>query len=252
MIRLRLLLLGDLPSLAGLRGASRHARDLPAPASVKDCVEAAGLPHTEVDLLLADGIPISFDHLVDRDLLVEVHPVPAAREDEEAPGPHPARRLQPRPLRHERFLCDAHLGKLARLLRVLGFDTLYARDADEAALAGIAAAEDRALLSCSRALLCRRQVRIGRLVRSREPDVQAREVVRRFGLTPRVRPFGRCSMCNGELEPAPADEVARRVPPRTRAWRTEYRRCRACGRFYWEGTHASALRRRLDAILEDT
>lgn len=241
----------DLAELVRRGPASELVQPLGEPASVKDRLESLGIPHTEVDLLLVDGRPVDLAHLLRGSERVEAFPAPpAASEAERGPSPpHAARRLQPRPLARTRFLCDQHLGKLARLLRMLGLDTAYDRDAREPELARRAVAEDRAVLTCHRGLLMRRGVVCGRLIRSRRPDEQTAEVVRRFVLADRLRLFGRCSACNGLLAAAARDEVAALVPPRTRAWRDRYFRCTDCGRIYWEGTHVSRLRDRFAGIL---
>jgi uncharacterized protein with PIN domain len=148
-----------------------------------------------------------------------------------------------------RFLCDLHLGKLTRLLRVLGFDTAWDRSGDEAAMAERAGASGRLVLSRNRALLKRRVLRRAMLVRSDDPDRQAVEVLRRFLLAPRVRMFGRCGRCNGSLRPVAKADVAARIPPKTAKWLDEYYVCRDCDQLFWEGTHVIALRERLATIL---
>jgi uncharacterized protein with PIN domain len=242
----------DLAELVRRGSARALALDLDEPAAVKDRLESLGIPHTEVDLLLVDGRPADLAHRLRGSELVEAYPVPpAAAEAGRGPlAPHAARRLQPRPLARTRFLCDQHLGKLARLLRMLGLDTAYDRNAREPELARRAVVEDRAVLTCHRGLLMRREILCGRLIRSRRPDDQVAEVIRRFVLVERLRPFGRCSACNGLLAAADRDEVAALVPARTRAWLDRYFRCTDCGRIYWEGTHVSRLRNRFATIIE--
>ncbi len=265
----RFRLLGDVAALAGARAGRRGPPAAPAatdaaapvevswtlrePAPVKDPLEALGIPHTEVDLLLLAGAPVDLRRRLEGGETVEAHPPPAAgadRPDPDAvPVGFPDRRLLPRPLARRRLACDQHLGKLARLLRVLGFDVLWRDDWRENELAGAAVAEDRAVLTCNRNLLKRNEITCGRLVRSRRPDEQVREAVRRFGLPDPARRFARCSLCNATLRPATPAEVARGVPPRSRAWRDDFRACPGCGRIYWEGTHVARLRRRLEGIL---
>jgi uncharacterized protein with PIN domain len=226
--------------------------NLPSPASVKDCLEAMGVPHTEIDLILLDGAPVGFDRLLAGGESLAAYPVPVLDPTTNLPLDQvtwPAARLQPRPLARQRLACDQHLGKLARLLRVLGFDVSYSPLWREAEIAGHVSAEDRGILTCSRALLKRKSVTAGLLVLSRRPDEQVCEVVRRFGLPPPDRRFGRCSVCNAVLQRVPLAQVAASIPPRTRAWRHEYSRCPSCGRLYWEGTHVARLRARLARIL---
>lgn len=244
-------LLGDLPSLAGKERGEMLARPLPGPASVKDCLEAAGIPHTEVDLLLVGGEPVSFSYLVHAGDAIEVHPVPpaSAASSDGANLSFPDARLQNRPLAWDRFACDQHLGKLARLLRMLGFDTAYHCHWLEPEIAECAICEERAILTCSRALLKWRRIDRGRLIRSRQVDTQAVEVVRRFGLAGREELFGRCSVCNGELRAVAKESVAERIPPQTLAWRDNYHQCRQCQHLYWEGTHVARLKLRFAGIL---
>jgi uncharacterized protein with PIN domain len=148
------------------------------------------------------------------------------------------------------FACDQHLGKLARLLRILGFDTLYRQDWGEAELARSATDKDRAVLTCNRSLLKRKQVISGRLIRSRQVDTQATEVVRRFGLAEQPNLFGRCALCNHPLEAVSKDQVWDQIPNQTRHWRDEYSRCPHCHHLYWEGTHVPRLLSRIEAIFE--
>jgi len=240
-------LLGDLATLADLGSQTERSRNLPEPASVKDALEGLGIPHTEVDLLLIRDHPVPFSYRVrDGDHIV-VHPVPPSGAADLA---WPDNRLQPRPLAFERFACDQHLGKLARLLRILGFDTAYDRHWREVDIACLSDLESRAVLTCNRALLKRKVIARGRLVRARQPDAQVAEVMCRFGLASTAQMFGRCCVCNGELAEVPKAAVLSRIPPGTRQWRNEYFLCQQCDRLYWEGTHVAALRHRLSAIRE--
>ena len=257
MIEIVFQLSGDLPALIGRAGLVSSAagekadpavrgRRLREPASLKDALEGLGIPHTEVDLLLVAGRPVSFDYLVGPGDRIEVFPTPPAGTGE---LPWPEDRLQPRPLSRSRFVCDQHLGKLARLLRIPGFDTLYERDWFESKIASTVAREDRAVLTCSRALLKRNRIGRGRLVRARRADAQAAEVLHHFGLTGEVQLFGHCSLCNGRLAAVPKADVRDRIPPLTWKWRDEYFLCRHCDQLYWEGTHVARLRDRISVIL---
>jgi uncharacterized protein len=240
---------GDLAALTGAPGLRHHVVGLPGPTAVKDAIENLGIPHTEVDLLLLGGLPVGFGHRVRDADRFEVHPVPRIDRTPAAPPPWLEARLQPRPLARDRFVCDRHLGRLARLLRLLGFDTLYGNDWGETEIARVAARDNRAVLTCSRALLKRRAIGVGRLLRARAVDAQACEVIERFGLTGRERPFTRCNLCNGMLRPVPKATVAVRVPLRTRAWCDSYFLCAGCDHLYWPGTHVEMIRARLATLL---
>ena len=143
-----------------------------------------------------------------------------------------------RPFEAPCFLLDAHLGRLAKYLRMLGFDVRYhADDPGDAALAGIAADEGRVLLSRDRGLLERALVQQGYFVQATDPEAQLADVVERFGLREHARPLTRCLRCNGLLEPVSKDDVAEALPPQTRRHVEAFYRCMGCEQVYWEGSH---------------
>jgi sulfur carrier protein ThiS len=162
-------------------------------ASIKDMIEALGVPHPEIELIVVNGESVGFDHLVRDGDRVAVYPVFEAIDVSNAV------RLREQPLRRSRFVLDVQLGKLSRYLRLCGFDTLYRNDYDDADVATIAAEESRILLTRDRDVLKRRIVTHGYFVRSDRPRTQVGEVLRRFDLHDDVAPFTRCSRCNGPL-----------------------------------------------------
>jgi uncharacterized protein with PIN domain len=148
-----------------------------------------------------------------------------------------------------RFVADVMLGKLARWLRALGYDTLYYRDASDSRLLGIALREARTLLTRD-ARLAVRAGTTGLRVRADGVDAQLREVVDACALRTPV-PLSRCLACNGPLAArAPAD-VRDRVPPYTLATQPDFRECERCRRVFWPGTHARGILRRLQPFLRD-
>jgi len=209
--------------------------------TVKDLAESLGVPHTEIDVILVNGESVDFGHQVGQGDRVSVYPV------FEALDVSPLVRLRPRPLREARFVLDVHLGRLARTLRLLGFDSLWRNDATDDELAAIAVDEKRILLTRDRGLLKRAKVTHGYLVRDTDRRRQIVEVLRRFDLFGAIAPFGRCLACNGELEPVPKAEVEQRLPPRTRQDYDEFWTCPDCGRIYWQGSHYD----RLAALVKD-
>jgi uncharacterized protein with PIN domain len=213
--------------------------------SVKDLVESLGIPHTEVDLVLVNGEPATWADRVAPGSRLAVYPV------FETLDIGPVNRLRPEPLRVPRFLCDTHLGRLARHLRLLGFDTVYGHDWDDRRLAELSARERRILLTRDVGLLKRSVVTHGYRLRSTDPETQAREVVVRFDLAGRARPFTRCLACNGELEVAPPEAVADRVPADVARRGRDLSHCRACGRIYWAGSHHPRLAARVARLLGD-
>lgn len=215
-------------------------------ASVKDMIESFGVPHTEVDLILVQGKSVDFSYVVQDADRISVYPV------FESIDIGSLTRVRPRPLREVRFVLDTHLGRLAAYLRLAGFDTLYRNDYRDEELAGVSSREGRILLTRDQGLLKRGAVTHGYSVRETTPRRQLVEVLRRFDLFERVKPFERCLRCNGLLASVPKAAVVDRLPPRTRQLYHEFHRCRACERVYWKGSHYSRLESFLERILDES
>ncbi len=219
---------------------STITRRFELPASVKDMIEAVGVPHPEVDLVLANGNPVGWDYLVRDQDRVAAYPRFRSLDVSKDSPVHVA------PPSQVRFVLDAHLGRLARYLRLIGLDALHHNDYDDEQLAQIAARHHRVLLTRDLELLKRNAVRRGRYVRAIRPLDQAIEVVDRFDLIDHLEPFSRCMACNGKLRPADRDAVADLVPERARG-HSDYTACSGCGRVYWKGSHY----RRLEALVAE-
>jgi hypothetical protein len=157
--------------------------------TVKDVLEAMGIPHTEIDLILVNGDPADFDQRPTAGDRIAAYPM------FEALDVGSTARLRPVPLREPRFVVDVNLGRLARLLRVLGFDVWWSSDADDATLAHISLDEQRILLTRDRGLLKRRAITHGLFVHSQDPEEQTLEVIRRLDLRQRLSPLSRCLHC---------------------------------------------------------
>ena len=208
--------------------------------SIKDAIEACGIPHTEVDLILCDGFPVAFSHQLTGDTEIDIYP-PSSSPQEFA-----VNRLQER--RVTEFVADGHLGKLARDLRLLGFDVAYEALADDATLLRISVGENRALLTRDRRLLMHAVVRHGYCPRSDSPEEQTIEVLRRFDLQTLLAPFSRCLMCNAALARANKADVLDQLEPLTKVYYNDFRRCIACGKIYWAGSHFAKLQSRIRRI----
>ncbi|MFE9683646.1 Mut7-C RNAse domain-containing protein [Streptomyces sp. NPDC006285] len=198
-------------------------------------VESLGVPLTEVGELVVNGRAVAVSRLPAADDTVEVRAV--AR-------PQP---VQGAPLR---FLLDVHLGTLARRLRLLGVDAAYeSLDIGDPALAARSAAERRVMLSRDRGLLRRRELWAGAFVYSTKPAEQLRDVLGRFA--PRLRPWSRCTACNGVLAPASKDEVVGQLEGGTRRSYDVFARCGECGRAYWRGAHHAQLEEIVDGAVAE-
>lgn len=212
--------------------------------TVKDVLEAMGIPHTEIDLILVNGDPVGFDPRPASGDRIAVYPM------FEALDIGTTARLRPEPLRDPRFVIDVNLGRLARLLRVLGFDVWWSSDADDQTSAEISLDEQRILLTRDRGLLKRRAITHGFFVHSQQPDEQTLEVTRRLDLRRQVKPFTRCVRCNGQLAPVAKEQVIDQLEPLTRRYYDEFSCCPDCGQIYWAGSHFARLRTLADGLLD--
>lgn len=211
-------------------------------ASVKDMIEALGVPHPEVELVLINGESVGFDRIVRDGDRVSVYPVFETFDISEH------LRIRPEPLRRIRFVLDGHLGTLARYLRLCGLDTLYRNDYDDEELAGISAEQHRILLTRDRDVLKRRIVTHGYFVRNDRPREQLVEVLQRFQLTEVIAPFTRCTRCNGRLQEVAKENIVDRLEPLTRRHYRHFRQCTGCGRIYWRGSHVQHIERLLEEV----
>ena len=211
-------------------------------ATVKQAIEALGVPHTEVELILANGESVDFSYrIVDGDRI-------SAYPQFESFDITPVLRVRDRPLRSPRFIADAHLGALAKHLRMLGFDTCYEPALSDAQLAAAAAEQRRILLTRDRDLLMHRVVSHGCYVRATQPLRQLEELVKRLDLGGAFSPFTRCMECNAALESAALEAVATRLPPGTAAYYDRFSRCPGCERIYWPGSHYRRMRAIIDKL----
>lgn len=215
-------------------------------ASIKDVIEALGVPHTEVDLVLVNGESVDFSYIVQHGDRISVYPV------FEALDISPLVRVRPRPLRSPRFVADGHLGRLARYLRLLGFDTLYRNDYQDAELACIAHEQRRILLTRDRNLLKRKIVIRGCFIRESDPLQQLIALFKRLDLYRAARPYHRCVNCNGRLKSVDKAAIAHRLPPKTRRYFERFKMCERCERLFWQGSHYPRMSRLVQQILSPT
>jgi uncharacterized protein with PIN domain len=203
--------------------------------SVKDSIEAIGVPHPEVDLILVNGLSVGFDYLLKGGERVAVYPM------FERVDIAPLTRLRSEPLREPRFVLDVHLGKLARYLRLLGFDTIYDRSYVDATIAAISVKERRLILTRDKGLLKRKEVTRGYWLRNIQPRLQIAEVIEVFDLRRVVRVFSRCMICNHSLETVNEALVRDALPAGLRGQFERVSRCPGCERLYWPGSHYDRL-----------
>jgi len=149
-----------------------------------------------------------------------------------------------------RFIADAMLGRLARWLRILGFDTAYDPQIADEDLVRRGLTERRHILTRDRRLRDEWRVSNCIILDSEDVDAQVTQIVTRLGLASAIRLFSRCPVCNALLVPLPEDEARPRVPPRVAERHHTFAHCPECDRVYWEGSHTERMRARLKELLE--
>ncbi|MDQ3985933.1 MAG: Mut7-C ubiquitin/RNAse domain-containing protein [Actinomycetota bacterium] len=211
--------------------------------TVKDLIEAAGVPHTEVDAVIVNGTSVAFDHRPREDDVISVYPVFESFDISSIT------RLRPQPLRETRFVVDSNLGGLARYLRMLGFDALFRNDFADDEIARISASENRLLLTRDVDVLKRKEITRGYYVRTTEPIDQVTEIVRRFDLADGLNPFSRCLECNEPLKKVSLEDVKDQLPERAAREYQTFTQCPVCERVYWAGSHHARMNKKVAEIL---
>ncbi|MDE2366587.1 MAG: Mut7-C ubiquitin/RNAse domain-containing protein [Betaproteobacteria bacterium] len=212
-------------------------------ATTKHMIEALGVPHTEVELILVNGESVGFDRLLEEGDHVAVFP------KFEMLDVTPVLRVREHPLRVTRFVADAHMGGLAHLLRMAGFDTLYDNNFHDEEIEAIVVRDGRIVLTRDRELLKRRSITHGCYVHALKPSEQFCEIFDRLDLARGARPFTLCLECNTPLHPIDKAEVLTRIPPSVRERFDTFSTCDNCLRVFWEGSHWQRMRDLLDACM---
>lgn len=151
-----------------------------------------------------------------------------------------------------RFIVDTNVGKLARWLRMLGYDTLFINNIDDEELIAIGLKEKRALLTKDTQIMLRRVVISDRLkailIQSDDVKAQLLQVVRAMKLD-QERKFTLCLECNEPLVPKRKDEVQELVPPYVFKTQSQYFQCPTCHRIYWRGTHWQRMKQEVETLM---
>ncbi|KJH71388.1 Mut7-C RNAse domain-containing protein [Aliterella atlantica] len=212
--------------------------------SIKDTIEALGVPHPEVEAIAVNGKWVDFAYIIQDKDQISVYPVSEAANIQNAVSLR-----SPLP-QVKRFVLDIHLGKLAKSLRMLGFDTLYRNDYHDDLLADISSREGRILLTRDRGLLMRSIVTYGYYVRHTNPHKQLTEVFQRFALKEGVAPLQRCLRCNGLLVPVAKESIIDQLPPQVREQVDKFYHCQQCQQVYWQGTHYERMQEFIKSVVD--
>lgn len=221
-----------LPKVQKDKEISYHFRGTPA---IKDAIEAFGVPHPEVEIILANGQPAALTYLLQTEDKFKIYPKEARSKWPTAPW---LRSALPEPIT---FILDVHLGKLSKSLRLLGFDTHYQTDYDDQTIAGIAARHNRVILTRDIGLLKLKIVQWGYWLRSQNSEKQLAEVLAYYNLKSKIQPFTRCLICNGLLQNVPKEAVQTHLPPKTKIYFQEFHQCQTCSRVFWKGSHYARM-----------
>jgi uncharacterized protein with PIN domain len=201
------------------------------PITVREVIESIGIPLSEVVLVLVNSEPADFTIRLQENDLISLYP---AFENFDISAITTTKQGT---LHYPRFILDAHLGKLAKYLRMLGFDTLYRNDYDDQHIINIAKEEERIILTRDKLLLKSKEVHYGYFVRSIEKHEQLREIVNKFNLSDKFSSFTRCMTCNAELIKKMKSEIFDKIDPETASIFNVFFYCPNCEKVFWKGSH---------------
>lgn len=213
-------------------------------ASIKDIIEAIGVPHTEVGRIVAGENELGFDYIVQEGERFDIFP-----QTGDIPVTEPTV-LRPEPLPEPKFMVDVNVLKLARNLRLLGLDTTTVTGGTLVETARAAEKARRILLTRNRDLLKVALLSFGQLLRSEDHRRQLDEVINRYNLHSRLHPFLRCLRCNDILTPVAKEKVMDRLEPLTKKYYHHFKVCNSCGRIYWRGSHHQRMQDLIDSSLQ--
>lgn len=211
--------------------------------SIKDMIEALGVPHTEIDLILVKGESVDFTYILQEGDRISVYPV------FESLNIGNVSRLRKLPLRKTKFIADINLGHIVKYMRLLGFDVRFDTLLSNRQIIVISRKENRIVLTRSRNLLRFKDITHGIFIHPGTTEEQVRGIIDFLDIMDNVKPFSRCLRCNSPLKTIPNESIIERIPPKTRVLCDEYSYCKPCEKIYWKGTHFTKMKRMVDRIL---
>jgi len=211
--------------------------------SIKDMIEALGIPHTEVDLILINGKSVDFNYILNAEDRVSVYPVFESLNIENVTH------LRKIPLRSTKFIANVNLGDITNYLRLLGLDVYHDPSLSSQEIIKISKNENRIILTKSRKLLKFKEVTHGIFIRPGKTEEQVKRIIDSLDIKNQIKPFSRCLRCNNLLEKIPKENILDRIPPRAKEFYNEYTHCTSCDRIYWKGTHYIKMQNVIDQIL---
>ncbi len=211
--------------------------------SVKDVIESIGVPQAEIDLILVNGKSVNFSYIINDEDDISVYPVFELLDISNVT------KLKNRPLRKTKFILDVHLGKLAKLLRLLGFDTYYRNNLDDKEIISISARDNRIILTRDIGILKNKNVTHGYWVRSQLPNQQIEEIIKKFDLSNKIKSFTRCTICNGKVTKVKKNQISHLLKPKTIKYFDNFYKCSKCNKIYWEGSHYLKMKKLVENLI---
>ena len=213
--------------------------------SIRDVIEALGVPHTEVDLVLINGKSVGFEEILGNGDRVSVYPV---FESLNIKNVTHLRRL---PLRRTKFIADVNLGDIVKYMRLLGLDVYCDPSLSERDIIEISNKENRIILTKSKKLLKFKDVTHGVFVHPGTTQEQIRRIIEFLDIGDNVKPFSRCLCCNSLLVPVRKEEILERIPPKTKSFCSEYALCQSCDKIYWKRAHFIRMKEVIETFLSE-
>jgi uncharacterized protein with PIN domain len=210
--------------------------------TIKHVVSSFGIADYLVDLVLVNGQPVPFSYLINDGDRISIYPKFESFDISKVT------KLRQKPLRTLRFIADVHVGKLARYLRMLGFDTLYENDYDDSRIVAISLETDRIILTRDRGLLTSKEATRGYLVKNIDLKEQIREVISRFDLLTLINPFSLCLSCNSKVRKIDRKDVQEKIDPGIYEQFDEFSSCPDCKKIFWQGSHYRSMSNFIEQI----
>ena len=230
--------------LADERKQKSFEHALKTPVTIREAIESLNVPLSEVDLILINSKPAELNQRIREGDYISVYPVFESFDISSVS------KTRTKPLRTTRFILDAHLGKLAKYLRMLGFDTLYQNDFKDSEIIAIALKEKGIILTRDKSLLKSKDIQHGYYVRATEKHEQLREVVRKFDLYNQFHSFTRCMTCNTKLVSKKKEEIIHKLDPETTAIFNEFYYCPYCDKVFWKGSHFERMEKLIRSLAQ--
>ena len=212
--------------------------------SIKDMIEALGVPHTEIDLILVNGNSVDFNYILQDGDQVSVYPV------FESLNITDVTLLRKIPLRRNKFIADINLKDIVKYMRVLGFDLYYDPLLATREIIEISKREHRIILTKSRKLLKFKDVTHGIFIHPGTTTEQIKRIIDYLNIKDNIKPFSRCLLCNTLLKSVPKEKIFDKIPPKTKEFWDEYAHCKSCDKIYCKGTHFINMKKVITQILD--